>query len=55
VAWEPYDADRDELLHLMAHAYDDNLQVTVSGESPWNPGRTFSILFRRNTQDPPSP
>jgi hypothetical protein len=51
VIWEPYDASRDELLHLMAHAYDEDLQVTVSGESPWNPGRTFAILFRRNTPD----
>jgi hypothetical protein len=51
VMWEPYDADRDDLLHLMAHAYDEGLHVTVSGLSPWNPGRTFSITFRRNTPD----
>jgi hypothetical protein len=47
--WEPYDADRDELLHLMANAHDDNLRVTVSGQSPWNPGHTFAIQFRRDT------
>jgi hypothetical protein len=47
IMWEPYDADRDELLFLMAYAYDDGLQVTVSGQSPWNPGHTFGIQFRR--------
>jgi hypothetical protein len=50
--WEPYDADRDELLYLMAHACHDGLDVTVTGLSPWNPGHTFAIQFRRDTPSP---
>lgn len=45
IVWEPYSAGGDQLAGILAAADDDGLCVTISGTSPWNPGRTVAIRF----------
>ena len=49
---EPYEATALEIAELNADLCRYQLRVTITGDSPWNPGSTFRITV---TEDTPTP
>lgn len=47
VVWEPYGFDALELAELAIAADAEGLRVQVTPASPWYPGRTLALVFRK--------